>query len=524
MLANPDNTDAKNSDVSPTGFGFTNTSWAGQTFTPTVSGQLKRVDVELFCSGCTAARTEHHRSRSGRPPARRRCRPAATWRSATIAGFNDGAAGGLHTFTFATPVTVTAGTRYAFVFRNAATFASGTMAYTCSCVTTGFSNTNPYASGQRVTSSNSGSSWAADTTVGGRDLNFVTYINPGFASSGTFVSSLKDANPTAGAHAELDDALVHGDDSRRAPTSSSRSPASNSQYGPFNFVGPDGTAGTFFTTSGASLSQFNGLRYLRYKAILSTTNGAVTPSLSSVQRLLHRRRRRSSPTSLAVDPATGTFGGTANLSATLTSGGNGLGGGKTVAFTLNGSSVGSAPTNASGVATLSNVSLAGIAVGSYPTGVGASFAGDASFDPSTGSGSLTVNKADQTITNFAPARRQADDRPAVHGQRDRRRLGQRGHVLDGLDGVQRQRHHRHDRVQRHLRDRREPGGRHELQRRAAGHAELLDRQDGTDDHVPGDRRLLVVGRLGDAHARRRAPGSRSATASSPGRAASPAAR
>ena len=27
--------------------------WAGQTFTPTVTGQLKRVDVELFCSGCT---------------------------------------------------------------------------------------------------------------------------------------------------------------------------------------------------------------------------------------------------------------------------------------------------------------------------------------------------------------------------------------------------------------------------------------------------------------------------------------
>ncbi len=53
MLASPDNTAAQNSTVSPTGFGFNNTSWAGQTFTPTVTGQLKRIDVELFCSGCS---------------------------------------------------------------------------------------------------------------------------------------------------------------------------------------------------------------------------------------------------------------------------------------------------------------------------------------------------------------------------------------------------------------------------------------------------------------------------------------
>ena len=58
--------------------------------------------------------------------------------------------------------------------------------------------------------------------------------------------------------------------------------ASNSSSGPFTFVGPDGTASTFFTASGASLSQFDGFRYLRYKAYLSTTDGTVTPSLSSV--------------------------------------------------------------------------------------------------------------------------------------------------------------------------------------------------------------------------------------------------
>ena len=62
-------------------------------------------------------------------------------------------------------------------------------------------------------------------------------------------------------------------------------------------------------------------------------------------------------------------------------------------------------TNGNGVATLGNVSLAGINAGSYPTGVGASFAGDGSHDPSSGSGSLTVGKADQAITvnTHAPA-------------------------------------------------------------------------------------------------------------------------
>jgi hypothetical protein len=64
--------------------------------------------------------------------------------------------------------------------------------------TTGFPNSNPYANGQFVTSSTSGASWTADATAGGRDLNFITFINAGFASSGTFISSLKDANPAAG--------------------------------------------------------------------------------------------------------------------------------------------------------------------------------------------------------------------------------------------------------------------------------------------------------------------------------------
>ena len=401
VLAAPDNTDAKNNSVSPSGFGFTNTGWAGQTFTPTVSGQLKRVDVELFCVSCTAnspSITLSIRNTTGATPVP----TGADLATATLPGFNDGGVGGLKTFTFASPITLTAGIRYAFVFRLSAAFAQGTMAYTCSCVTTGFSNTNPYASGQRVTSSDSGGAWTPDNTVGGRDLNFITYINPGFTSSGTFVSSLKDANPAAG-RTPTWTTLSFTDTTPAGTNVKFQVAGSNSSAGPFNFVGPDGTAATFFTTSGAGLSQFNGLRYLRYKAFLSTSNGAVTPSLSSVT-VCFVDAANSTATALAVGPATGTFGGTATLSATLTGAGTGVSG-ETIAFALNGNNVGSATTNGNGVATLGNVSLAGINAGSYPTAVGASFAGDGSHDPSSGSGSLTVAKADQAITvnTHAPA-------------------------------------------------------------------------------------------------------------------------
>jgi hypothetical protein len=102
-------------------------------------------------------------------------------------------------------------------------------------------------------------------------------------------------------------------------------------------------------------------------------------------------------TSLGVATASGTYGGTATLSATLTAGGTGVSG-KPISFTLNGNPVGSASTDISGIATLSNASLSGIGAGTYGSGVGASFAGDATYASSSGTNSLTVAKASQTIT------------------------------------------------------------------------------------------------------------------------------
>ncbi len=90
----------------------------------------------------------------------------------------------------------------------------------------------------------------------------------------------------------------------------------------------------------------------------------------------------------------GTSGGTATLSSTLTASDLPLAG-RTVIFTLNEAgtvmTVGSATTDANGVATLTGVSLAGIKAGAYPGAVGATFAGDSTYSGSMASGTLTVN-------------------------------------------------------------------------------------------------------------------------------------
>jgi hypothetical protein len=110
------------------------------------------------------------------------------------------------------------------------------------------------------------------------------------------------------------------------------------------------------------------------------------------------------PTNLSSVSGTGTFGGTATLSATLQSSGDPVAN-ESVDFSIDGNPVGSALTDSNGIATLSSVSLAGIDAGTYSGAVGASFAGDSPYAGSTGSADLVVNQADQaiTVTPQAPA-------------------------------------------------------------------------------------------------------------------------
>ena len=53
VLLNAPNIDQQNTAGTTTGTSFATASWGGQTFIPAVTGKLVKVDVQLFCSGCT---------------------------------------------------------------------------------------------------------------------------------------------------------------------------------------------------------------------------------------------------------------------------------------------------------------------------------------------------------------------------------------------------------------------------------------------------------------------------------------
>ncbi|MCA1626443.1 MAG: Ig-like domain repeat protein [Acidobacteria bacterium] len=120
----------------------------------------------------------------------------------------------------------------------------------------------------------------------------------------------------------------------------------------------------------------------------------------------------TAPTTLTVSAASGTYGGNATLTATLTkTSDNSPVSGKTISFKLNGVSVATtATTNASGQASLS-ASLSGINAGTYNAGVNsgvtANFAGDSGFDASTGSNTLTVNQVIRMSATARPSRQRA---------------------------------------------------------------------------------------------------------------------
>jgi len=168
------------------------------------------------------------------------------------------------------------------------------------------------------------------------------------------------------------------------------------------------SVGTSSTTTDASgqytIASLAPGTYTANASAAGYVSGSASVTLSSgittTQNFALAASATTTPTSLAAATASGTYGGTTTLSATLTASGSGVNG-KTVSFTLNGNAAGSAVTNGSGTATLSNVSLSGIGAGSYPSGVGASFGGDTSYGSSSGTNSLTIAKASQTIA-FGP--------------------------------------------------------------------------------------------------------------------------
>ena len=297
-----------------------------------MTGQLTRADINLFCSGCTGTipnLTLSVQATSGGLPA------GPDLASTTIPGFASGAAI-FYTGAFATPATLNAGTQYALVIRPTANPAPGTYALT----RTGSNITGEdlYSDGARVVGATSGTVWSIPPTGGiTTDAPFRTFMTTG---AGTLVSSVKDNNPAAGNFPHWStiawNATIPANTTLQFQVAASNNPA-----GPFNFVGPDGTAATFYTTSPGSLGQFNLMRYLKYKAFLSTTDPAVTPNVSDVTVCFS-----SSPTAAAT-----------NISGAITKAdGSPLAG---VIMHLSGANTATAITNSAGSYRFNNVNTGG---------------------------------------------------------------------------------------------------------------------------------------------------------------------
>src|SRR5262245_3221543 len=96
------------------------------------------------------------------------------------------------------------------------------------------------------------------------------------------------------------------------------------------------------------------------------------------------------PTTLAVSTATGMYGGTTSLQATLTAGNRRIPS-QNINFAVNGTGVGAATTNSSGVAILNSVNVAGLNAATYANAITAVFVATENFRGSWGTAPLTVN-------------------------------------------------------------------------------------------------------------------------------------
>src|SRR6266516_2873743 len=229
--------------------------WTGNSFTPAVSGRMTRLDVNLFySSGIAGDIIVQIRTVSGGLPT-----STVLGQPATITGST--AINGFVTATFGSPATLTAGTQYCYILHTV----SGVYGHRRRS-----NGAADYTGGTEIQSSSADAGYGTVAS----DCAFQTYMTPTtYQTSGNLVSSLKDSNPVVGATTNW--TTISWTASTPANTTISfQVAASNNAAGPFNFVGP--------FSNGASLTQFNGNRYLKYKAFLNTTNTTVTPTLNDV--------------------------------------------------------------------------------------------------------------------------------------------------------------------------------------------------------------------------------------------------
>jgi trimeric autotransporter adhesin len=173
--------------------------------------------------------------------------------------------------------------------------------------------------------------------------------------------------------------------------------------------------------AGTAVTDGNGVA-MRYLANLRNVNvglyehgvGAGFAGDSSHKSLIVQGKLNVShlPGTLSAVSASGVFGGVGTIAATLSSRGA-LVPGMTIQFQVMGHVVGAAATNALGVATLANVSLAGVNAGTYGNAVTASFGGNINYTSGSTTGILVVAPAQIGVVGITAANKVYDGTTAA---------------------------------------------------------------------------------------------------------------
>lgn len=105
-----------------------------------------------------------------------------------------------------------------------------------------------------------------------------------YRSDGYLISAVFDSGATSTTFYDLnwlpaDQASSTGETSVRFQIATSNDSATTN----WNWLGPDGTAGTYYSVAGATINPANSpARYLRYRVFLSTADSLATPNLSDI--------------------------------------------------------------------------------------------------------------------------------------------------------------------------------------------------------------------------------------------------
>ncbi|AKM82344.1 TPA: hypothetical protein DD449_04595 [Candidatus Berkelbacteria bacterium] len=188
----------------------------------------------------------------------------------------------MKTYTFSSPITLTDTHQYRLYFSSP--FANRINFYRIINVsnpgTAGFKDINWDGTKSLVSrSTKSGANWTETDYIDLSGYYFSLSAASTYSLSGYLVSQTFDATKKAGFNR-----ISWTNLTLPANTSVKLQLAANNDQSTWNFSGPDGTAGTYYTiNSGENISSvLSNNRYIRYKAYLATTNDKVTPVLADV--------------------------------------------------------------------------------------------------------------------------------------------------------------------------------------------------------------------------------------------------